>query len=101
MEWCLKQHEKKIELGKKHKETSEYLTICAILNPSTCLKHISEKYKRKVSDKISEEMQIEPKKVEDEDNQVDEYLTRDDFKASNSSNLLDRLYTRVWECSVN
>ena len=93
--------EKKIELEKRHKETFEYLTVCAILNPNTCLKHIPEKSKRKALNKISEEMRIVPKHAEDEDDQTDEPLTRDGFKAINSSNPLDQLYTRVWECSVN
>ena len=46
-------------------------------------------------------MRIVPKHAEDEDDQTDEPLTRDGFKAINSSNPLDQLYTRVWECSVN
>ena len=46
-------------------------------------------------------MQMVPKKEENEDDQTDEPLTRDGFKALNLSDPLDQLYTRVWECSVN
>lgn len=96
---CMK--EKKNELEKRHKETFEYLTICAILNPNTCLKRIPEKSKRNALNKIIKEMQMVPKKEENEDDQTDEPLTRDGFKALNLSDPLDQLYTRVWECSVN
>ena len=91
-----KMRDKKLELENSHKKTFEYLNVCALLNPNTSLKNMSEKVKKKSISIISEEMAntgIINQNVSD-----DECLTRDGFRITCSGDPLNQLCTRVWEC---
>ena len=93
-------NEKKTELENKHKQTFEYLGVCAVLNPNTCLKNISEKDIKKYIQIIRDEIANIVLPTNDE-NKEEEELTREGFRSLISGDPLTQLYTRVCECPGN